>query len=139
MGTFAAVAAYCPHCFLEVDAHASPPWPATLARCPHCRLTIGQGRARTTPADASPGSRGTAAGVLAHEARTADRAPEPGSRDRVRDGIRAVARRTGARPERLLMIDYQQRAVDDTNLPSLEDVFAAFGSWKQARRESALA
>ena len=37
------------------------------------------------------------------------------------------------------MIDYQQRAVDDTDLPSLEDVFAAFGSWKQARRESAFA
>jgi hypothetical protein len=25
----------------------------------------------------------------------------------------------------------------DTSLPSLSDVFAAFGSWKRARRESA--
>jgi hypothetical protein len=133
------VAAFCPHCFLEVDAAASPPWPPQLVRCPHCRLTIGPARARETPDEASPGSRGTAAGVLAHGARTAKRAPEPASRDRVRDGIRAVAKRTGARPERLLMIDYQQNAVDDATLPSLEDVFAAFGSWKQARRESALA
>jgi hypothetical protein len=43
----------------------------------------------------------------------------------------------GARPERLLMVDYQQRAAKDKNLPTLREVFAAFGSWKRARRESA--
>jgi hypothetical protein len=59
------------------------------------------------------------------------------SPDRVRDAIREVAQRTGARPERLLMVDYQQRAAKDASLPSLREVFAAFGSWKRARRESA--
>ena len=59
------------------------------------------------------------------------------SPDRVRDAIRTVAERTGARPERLLMVDYQQRAAKDKSLPSLREVFAAFGSWKRARRESA--
>jgi hypothetical protein len=35
------------------------------------------------------------------------------------------------------MVDYQQRAANDTSLPTLREVFAAFGSWKRARRESA--
>ncbi|MDX6667036.1 MAG: hypothetical protein QOK04_416 [Solirubrobacteraceae bacterium] len=37
------------------------------------------------------------------------------------------------------MVDYQQRAVDDEELPDLTDVFATFGSWKRARREAAAA
>ena len=51
--------------------------------------------------------------------------------------IRAVAGELGERPERLLMVDYQQRAGRDRKLPALEDVFAAYGSWKRARREAA--
>jgi hypothetical protein len=35
------------------------------------------------------------------------------------------------------MVDYQQRAVVDSELPGLGDVFAAFGSWKRARKEAA--
>jgi hypothetical protein len=35
------------------------------------------------------------------------------------------------------MVDYQQLAAKDKNLPTLSEVFAAFGSWKRARRESA--
>jgi hypothetical protein len=35
------------------------------------------------------------------------------------------------------MVDYQQRASDDEDLPSLSDVFAAYGSWKRARRAAA--
>ena len=35
------------------------------------------------------------------------------------------------------MVDYQQRASDDEELPSLSEVFAAFGSWKRARRAAA--
>jgi hypothetical protein len=35
------------------------------------------------------------------------------------------------------MVDYQQRAAKDKSLPALSEVFAAFGSWKRARRESA--
>ena len=133
------MAAYCPHCFLEADSHASPPWPAGLVRCPHCRLTIGPGRARDTSAEAGPGARGTAAGLLAHEARAAE--PDGGgeSPDRIRDAIRTVAERTGSRPERLLMLDYQRGTEDDDTLPPLEKVFATFGSWKRARRESAAA
>lgn len=57
----------------------------------------------------------------------------------MRIAIRTVARDLGARPERLLMVDYQQRASADDNLPPLRDVFVAFGSWKRARREAAVA
>jgi hypothetical protein len=101
---------------------------------------IGPGRARAT-ADAAPGARGTAAGVFAQQAREAhdDDDETEVSPDRVRAAIRTVAEKTGARPERLLMVDYQQRAAKDTSLPSLREVFAAFGSWKRARRESASA
>ena len=130
--------AYCPHCFLLVESDARGAWPPRAARCPHCKLMIGPGRARAT-ADAAPGARGTAAGVFAQQAR--EGRGEAGhaevSPDRVRAAIRAVAEVTGARPERLLMVDYQQRALKDTSLPSLREVFAAFGSWKRARRESA--
>jgi hypothetical protein len=35
------------------------------------------------------------------------------------------------------MVDYQQRASADPDLPDLSEVFAAFGSWKRARREAA--
>jgi len=55
----------------------------------------------------------------------------------VRRAIRNVAEALGARPERLLMVDYQQRASDDQSLPALGDVFAAYGSWKRARRAAA--
>ena len=48
-----------------------------------------------------------------------------------------MAEETGQRPERLLMVDYQQRAADDDSLPALSDVFAAYGSWKRARRAAA--
>jgi hypothetical protein len=98
---------------------------------------IGPGRARPT-SDAAPGARGTAAGVFAQQARDSQHdGDEAVSPDLVRAAIRTVAEKTGSRPERLLMVDYQQRAAKDTSLPSLSAVFAAFGSWKRARRESA--
>jgi hypothetical protein len=129
--------AYCPHCFLLVESGVRGSWPPRAARCPHCKLMIGPGRARAT-AEAAPGARGTAAGVFAQQAREGrDDDPADVSPDRVRAAIRTVAERTGARPERLLMVDYQQRAAKDNDLPSLREVFAAFGSWKRARRESA--
>lgn len=129
--------AYCPHCFLLVEPEAHGPWPPQPTRCQHCKLMIGPGRARAT-SDAAPGARGTAAGVFAQAAREGGSDGDSDvSPDRVREAIRTVAAHTGARPERLLMVDYQQRAAKDTSLPSLRDVFAAFGSWKRARRESA--
>jgi hypothetical protein len=128
--------AYCPHCFLLVETDVKDPWPPGPARCPHCKLMIGPGRARAT-ADAQPGARGTAAGVFAQQAREGRDDDTDVSPDRVRQAIRVVAEKTGSRPERLLMVDYQQRAAKDKNLPSLSEVFAAFGSWKRARRESA--
>jgi hypothetical protein len=127
--------AYCPHCFLLVEQAVSEGWPAAPVRCPHCRLLIGAGRARPSPA-ASPGARGAAAGVFAHEARR-DEPGEETSADDVREAIRLVAGELGARPERLLMVDYQQRATTDPELPGLPEVFAAFGSWKRARRAAA--
>jgi hypothetical protein len=126
--------AFCPHCFLLVEQDVGESWPAVPTRCPHCRLLIGVGRARPSP-EANPGARGTAAGVFAHRAKR--REDSEVSPDEIRGAIRAVAEQLGSRPERLLMVDYQQRASTDTSLPGLGDVFAAFGSWKRARREAA--
>ena len=129
--------AYCPHCFLLVESEVRAPWPPIHSRCPHCRLLIGAGRARPT-SEATPGARGTAAGVFAQQARDADIDRALASPDEVRKAIRVVAEQLGSRPERLLMVDYQQRAMVDETLPELSDVFAAFGSWKRARREAAV-
>ena len=128
--------AYCPHCFLLVEGDIHGAWPPQPTRCPHCKLMIGPGRAKAT-SDAQPGARGTAAGVFAQQARDHRDDDTPVSPDNVRNAIRKVAENTGSRPERLLMVDYQQRAAKDSSLPSLSEVFAAFGSWKRARRESA--
>jgi hypothetical protein len=127
--------AYCPHCFLLVEQNVREGWPQNATRCPHCRLLIGPGRARPTSA-ANPGARGSAAGVFAHQAKREDGANV--SHDEVRHAIRRVADELGSRPERLLMVDYQQRASADQSLPSLSDVFSAFGSWERARREAAV-
>lgn len=129
------IEAYCPHCHLLVDRGVEESWPRVPLRCPHCRLMIGEGRGRPTPA-ADPGARGSAAGVFAHRAKRSGDAPGA-SRKRVAEAIRAVAEELGERPERLLMVDYQQRAAADADLPPLEDVFAGYGSWKRARREAA--
>ena len=128
--------AYCPHCFLLIEGDVAPDWPPEPTRCPHCRLLIGEGRAKPT-SDANPGARGTAAGVFAHRAKRDD--TDAASADEVCEAIRTVARELGARPERLLMVDYQQHASADPSLPELSDVFTAFGSWKRARREAAAA
>ena len=127
--------AYCPHCFLLIETAVEAPWPRVPTRCPHCRLLVGVGRSKAT-STAAPGARGTAAGVFAHQAKRSEEAPEL-SPDAVRTAIRSVAHGVGARPERLLMVDYQQRALADPALPSLSEVFAVFGSWKRARREAA--
>jgi hypothetical protein len=127
--------AYCPHCHLLIERKVGEEWPREPMRCPHCRLLVGTGRARPTPS-AEPGARGSAAGVFAHEAKRAGGDGEASKED-VREAIRRVAEETGQRPERLLMVDYQQRASDDTTLPGLSDVFSAYGSWKRARRAAA--
>src|SRR3954468_19190764 len=126
---------YCPHCFLLVDEKGAGEWPEQPMRCPHCRLLIGPGRGRET-ADANPGARGSAAGVFAHQAKRED--GDNVSKDEVLKAIRKVAEKLGSRPERLLMVDYQQQATGDDKLPTLSDVFSAFGSWKRARREAAV-
>jgi hypothetical protein len=127
--------AYCPHCHLLMERKAGDEWPEEPLRCPHCRLLVGAGRARPTPS-AEPGARGSAAGVFAHEAKRAG-AEGDVSEEKVCKAIRDVADTVGSRPERLLMVDYQQHASDDDSLPPLGDVFAAFGSWKRARRAAA--
>ena len=127
--------AYCPHCHLLIEKKVGADWPEEPQRCPHCRLLVGIGRARPTPA-AEPGARGSAAGVFAHEAKRAG-GEGSASKDEVCQAIRDVADEVGSRPERLLMVDYQQHTSADPSLPDLSDVFAAFGSWKRARREAA--
>ena len=128
--------AHCPHCLLVVEDGVAADWPPRPTRCPHCRLMIGAGRAKAE-ADGSPGARGAAAGVFARDAQRARDDDVEASPESVVDGIRAVARQLGSPPERLLMVDYQQFAADDESLPDLTEVFAAFGSWKRARREAA--
>src|SRR5215210_4973490 len=125
--------AYCPHCHLLIEQKVGGDWPDEPRRCPHCRLLVGAGRARPTPA-AEPGARGSAAGVFAHEAKRSGDEGASASAGDVRKAIRSVAEELGARPERLLMVDYQQRASEDERLPGLNEVFAAYGSWKRARR-----
>jgi hypothetical protein len=110
-------------------------WPPEPLRCPHCRLLVGMGRARPTPS-AEPGARGSAAGVFAHEARRSGGGRRV-SKEAVCKAIRDVAAAIGARPERLLMVDYQQQVSRDEDLPGLDEVFAAYGSWKRARRAAA--
>jgi hypothetical protein len=129
-------AAHCPHCLLLVEADAPGEWPPQPVRCPHCRLLIGAGRARDA-GDGAPGARGAAAGVFAREAQRGRADADDVSPEAVVDGIRTVAEQLGSAPERLLMVDYQQQATDDESLPDLTEVFAAFGSWKRARREAA--
>jgi len=127
--------AFCPHCHLLVDREAVSAWPVAPVRCPHCRLLIGAGRGRSAPSG-EPGAKGTAAGVFSRRAKRDSREPVA-SPESVLEAIRSVAGETGERPERLLMVDYQQRAAVDSSLPSLHDVFAAYGSWKAARRQAA--
>jgi hypothetical protein len=74
--------------------------------------------------------------VFAHEAKRAG-GEESVPKEDVCKAIRDVAHAVGSRPERLLMVDYQQRASDDESLPTLSAVFAAYGSWKRARRAAA--
>jgi hypothetical protein len=131
----AAADGYCPHCHLLIDNAVGTDWPKEPVRCPHCRLLVGVGRGRPTPS-AEPGARGSAAGVFAHEAKRAGGEGDASKED-VRAAIRDVAKESGQRPERLLMVDYQQRAAGDDDLPALSDVFAAYGSWKRARRAAA--
>jgi len=126
---------YCPHCHLLIERKVGEEWPEEPLRCPHCRLLVGAGRARPTP-EAEPGARGSAAGVFAHEAKRAG-GDGAASKADVCQAIRDVAEEVGSRPERLLMVDYQQHASDDDSLPALGDVFAAYGSWKRARRAAA--
>jgi hypothetical protein len=124
--------AFCPHCHLLIERKVGEDFPHEPLRCPHCRLLVGTGRARPTPS-AEPGARGSAAGVFAHEAKRAGGDGDTSKGD-VRKAIRQVAEDAGQRPERLLMVDYQQCASDDEELPPLSEVFAAYGSWKRARR-----
>ncbi len=127
--------AYCPHCHLLLEQAVGPNWPARPLQCHYCRLLVGAGRARSEPS-AEPGARGSAAGVFAHEAKRAATI-RPVSADKVCRAIRRVAKLVDARPERLLMVDYQQQAATTEDLPGLDQVFAAFGSWKSARRAAA--
>jgi hypothetical protein len=126
---------FCPHCHLLIEKRVGKAWPKQPTRCPHCRLLVGAGRARPEPS-AEPGARGSAAGVFAHEAKRAVNGQVVSDAVICR-AIRDVADTMGARPERLLMVDYQQQAADDEDLPGLDQIFAAFGSWKRARRAAA--
>ena len=128
--------AYCPHCHLLIERKVGDEWPEEPQRCPHCRLLVGIGRARPTPS-AEPGARGSAAGVFAHEAKRAGGDEETSPRRTSARRSATWPTRSASRPERLLMVDYQQRASDDDSLPGLSAVFAAYGSWKRARRAAA--
>ena len=126
---------FCPHCQLLVEKSAPEPWPREPIRCPHCHLLIGAGRGQSEPSR-EPGTKGTAAGVFSRQAKRQG-AETLATPEEVLEGIREMARQVGERPERLLMVDYQQIAAADPGLPPLRDIFAAYGSWKAARRRAA--
>ena len=128
-------AGFCPHCRLLVEAGAGEGWPREPVRCQHCHLLIGVGRGQSEPGD-EPGTKGTAAGVFSRQAKREGEATNF-SPTEVLEGIREAARQLGEPPERLLMVDYQQIASANPELPQLSDIFAAFGSWKGARRAAA--
>ena len=128
--------AHCPHCHLIVEDQVEKPWPPAPVRCPHCRLLIGAGRSQSEPSG-EPGAKGTAAGIFSRRAKRDDGDEAGAPPERVLEAIRTVAEEMGERPERLLMVDYQQLAATDDSIPPLRDVFAAFGSWKNARRQAA--
>lgn len=130
------VGGHCPHCQLLVEAEAAMPWPDAPMQCPHCQLLIGAGRGLAEPSR-EPGAKGTAAGVFSRQAKRDGGGADPTAPDLVLEAIRSVAIAREEQPERLLMVDYQQAAAADPGLPPLSDVFAAFGSWKAARREAA--
>ena len=128
--------AYCPHCGLPASEEGGRPWPPSPTRCPHCLLMIGVGRARPEPSG-DPGPKGAAAGVLSRQARRDEDSADTVAAPDVLEAIRHVAEELGTRPERLLMVDYQQQAETNPVLPPLRDVFAHFKSWKRARRVAA--
>lgn len=130
------IGGFCPHCQLLVEAGAETPWPDLPARCPHCHLLIGARRGLAEPSR-EPGAKGTAAGVFSRRAKRDSSDGDGASPEDVLAAIRTVAENRGERPDRLLMVDYQQLAASDSDLPPLQDVFEAFGSWKSARRQAA--
>jgi hypothetical protein len=131
-----AVGGHCPHCQLLVEVGAEMPWPALPVRCPHCHLLIGARRGLAEPSK-EPGAKGTAAGVFSRQAKRDGAGENAADPARVLEAIRSVALARDEQPDRLLMVDYQQASAADPALPPLGDVFAAFGSWKAARRDAA--
>lgn len=130
-------AAHCPHCLLAMPGGQTLPYPPAAMRCPNCRLIIGVGRARADAVseDGDARSRGSAAGVLANAARRAQ--SEAGDVDEVRAALRTVAEQQGCAVERLRMLDYQEHAERDPELPGLSTVLATFATWKAARAAAA--
>ncbi len=113
------------------------PYPPAAMRCPNCRLIIGVGRARADAVaeDGDARSRGSAAGVLANAARRMQSdAADPVL---VLDALRRVADLHGCSVERLRMLDYQEHADRDPELPVLGTVLATFSTWKSARAAAA--
>lgn len=131
------MAAHCPHCLLLLPDAQRTPFPPAPMRCPHCRLVIGTGRARADGDDGEHGARahGSAAGVVANAARREQ--GEILDRGFVTLALRDVAGNVGCPLDRLRMLDYQEVAEQNPELPPLAGVIATFGTWKKARREAA--
>jgi hypothetical protein len=100
-------------------------------RCPHCRLTVAPGRARLD-VEQTPGSSGSAAGLLANAARRQEGVVVTG--EVVDEALRIAAAENGTPVRRLRMIDYQQVAASRSDMPALASILDARGSWKDARR-----
>ena len=77
---------------------------------------IGAGRGQSEPSR-EPGTKGTAAGVFSRQAKREGAEPTS-TPEEVLAGIREAARQVGERPERLLMVDYQQIAAADPEPPA---------------------
>lgn len=121
----------CPHCSGALPESVR----STATRCPTCRLVVGAGRG--VPDDRPDTvSAGTNAGVKASAARRADLPPiNPGT---VIAALNRMIDETGSPSLRLRMVDYDALAArHPDDYPSLAQVLATFGSWKQARAAAA--
>src|SRR2546423_9279186 len=97
---------YCPNWSQQFAENQGDPAPPRPLRCPHCKLVIGAGRGRTKPDRGQPG---TAAGLIANEARRAENEGTKVNRARAAAAIVYAAARLEVPPDRLTLTAYREQ------------------------------
>lgn len=117
---------YCPHCSGALDVQvASGP-----ARCPNCRLVVGVNRSTPQPTKGRSGGT-SASGLMLNQARRED--ADPVEVDVVVRAILEIASKSGRSLDRLRMVDYDEAIAAGADGPSVAEVLATCGTWKDAR------